>query len=232
MFYITISNGLLANGHRKRIGSALWEFMWLIDKVTKIDEKGMGWVLGGKPINLKDICDGVDEETISRNLDKLEKEGYIKKIRTPYGISIRVMKAKKRFGKNVESNRNHKNVESNRKNVESNKTVHKDRERIDTEPSSDEINLLIKSFEEINPACKTHYARPPQRNACKELIASYTFERVKSVIEKTLPKTNGLQFFPTITTPIQLNEKWVSLESSIRKYQSEKLSTKEKYPII
>jgi hypothetical protein len=53
MFYITVSNGLLKDDHRKRIGSAVWEFMWLIDKITRIDEDGKGWVLGGKPINSK-----------------------------------------------------------------------------------------------------------------------------------------------------------------------------------
>jgi len=89
------------------------------------------------------------------------------------------------------------------------------------EINSGEIVILIKSFEEINPACKKFYGRPPQRKACESLIKDYGFERVKNVIEKTLPKTNGLQFFPTITTPIQLQDKWVSLESAIRKYQSE-----------
>ena len=226
MFYITISNGLLSNGHRKRIGSAIWEFMWLIDKITKIDDKGMGWVLGGKPINLKDIVDGVDEDTISRNLDKLEKEGYIKKIRTPYGLSIRVMKAKKSFGKNAESIRNRKNAESLRENAVSNKTIHIDNSRIDTEQGSEEIEILIKSFETINPASKDFYGRPPQRKACKNLIDTYSFERVKNVIEKTLPKTNNMQFFPTITTPMQLRDKWAMLESAINKKKSEKLKNK------
>mgnify|MGYP001600622752 FL=1 len=91
----------------------------------------------------------------------------------------------------------------------------------DTEQSSGNVNLLIKEFENINPACKTYYARPPQRNACKGLISDYGFERVRSVIEKTLPRTNELQFFPTITTPIQLQEKWATLESAIKRYQSE-----------
>ena len=91
---------------------------------------------------------------------------------------------------------------------------------------------ILKSFEVVNPSCKNYYNRPPQRKACDDLIREYTLERVKQVIEKTLPKTNGLQFFPTITTPIQLLEKWTALESAVRKYQSEKLSTKEKYKII
>lgn len=101
-----------------------------------------------------------------------------------------------------------------------------------TETSSEEISVLIKSFEGLNPASKKFYGNKTQRKACGDLIVSYGFERVKMVIEKTLPKTNGLQYFPTITTPLQLFEKWISLESAIKKYQSEKISTKEKYKII
>lgn len=100
-FFITISNGLLKDGHRKRIGTAVWEFMWCIDKITKIDDSGVGWVLGGKPINLSELAKlmEVGEDTISLNLSKLEKEGYIEKTRTPYGLVIKVIHAKKRFGK-------------------------------------------------------------------------------------------------------------------------------------
>ncbi len=91
---------------------------------------------------------------------------------------------------------------------------------------------ILKSFEVINLSCKNYYNRPPQRQACDNLIKEYGIERVKTIIEKTLPKTNGLQFFPTITTPIQLLEKWTALESAVRKYQSEKITNKEKYKII
>ena len=72
------------------------------------------------------------------------------------------------------------------------------------------------------------YGIPIQRKACEDLLKSYGFERVIAVIEKTLPKTNGLQFFPTITTPTQLRDKWSSLESAIRKYKDQKDISKNK----
>lgn len=100
-----------------------------------------------------------------------------------------------------------------------------------TEHSSAEIVSVIDSFIKINPACKQFYGRPPQRKACQDLIETYGLDRVKLVIEKTLPRTNGLQYFPTITTPMQLRDKWVALESAIRKYQSEKVAVKEKYKV-
>ncbi len=102
MFYIQVSNGLLKGDHRKRMGEAVWEFMWCIDKITKIDEDGIGWVLGGKPINLKDLSGdmGFHFTTVSRNLNKLQKFGYLGLVHTPYGIRISINKAKKVFKKN------------------------------------------------------------------------------------------------------------------------------------
>jgi len=98
-FYIEITNNLLDPKHRKAIGSAIWEFMWCLDKITKIDDDHTGWVYAGKPINLVDIRSeiGITESKISKNLRKLERGGYIKLKKTPYGLIIGVARAKKRF---------------------------------------------------------------------------------------------------------------------------------------
>lgn len=78
---------------------------------------------------------------------------------------------------------------------------------------------LIKAFEAINPAVKSMYGNKTQRKACNDLIETYGFERVKSVIEKTLPRTNQMEYMPTITTPLQLFTKWSSLEAGILKFK-------------
>lgn len=97
-FYINVTNNLLEGRHIRAIGSAVWEFMWCLDKITKID-KGLGYVLGGRPIKLKEIADELEkaEVNISRNLHKLEKAGYLSLKTAPYGVLITVHKAKKRF---------------------------------------------------------------------------------------------------------------------------------------
>ena len=100
------------------------------------------------------------------------------------------------------------------------------------EQSSADIVLLIDKFSILNPACKRMYGNTTQRKVCKLLIETYGLERLKKIITETLPKTNGLQYFPTITTPLQLQDKFIALESAIRKYQSEHKNNKEKYPII
>lgn len=107
-------------------------------------------------------------------------------------------------------------------------------ERVATEAVAIESSLivsLIDSFRKFNPSAEKWYENKTQREACQDLIKMYTLDRVLIIVEKTLPKTNGLPYFPTITTPVQLRDKWVSLESAVRKYQSEKKVEKEKYKV-
>lgn len=88
------------------------------------------------------------------------------------------------------------------------------------ESDSKEIPLIFKEFESINPAVKRMYGNKTQRQACSDLIKTYTFERVINVIKETLLKTNKIEYMPTITTPLQLMDKWSSLEIGIIKLQS------------
>ncbi len=83
--------------------SCIWIYLWLLDKITKIDPvTGMGIVLGGEPIKVEDLALFGDRKTVMKILARLESEGYIKTTRTPYGKVIRVTKAKKSFGWKVE----------------------------------------------------------------------------------------------------------------------------------
>lgn len=225
MFYITISNGLLTPAHKKKMGSAVWEFMWCIDKVTKIDEDGVGWVLGGKPIKLHEIGMGHDNTT-SRNLTKLEEGHYIKVIRTPHGLSIRVNKAKKRFTKSSGSPKVvvHQKLESTTENSESltgnggsNKTVQLDTTSNNTEPAGGpgkEIAEVIKSFETVNPASSKWYANKTQRAAVERLLKRHGLEKLLKVVE-WLNTSNRTRYMPTITSPLQLEDKWATLEAAV-----------------
>lgn len=103
-----------------------------------------------------------------------------------------------------------------------------------TEQSSGHKNFstlgadVLKTFEVINPACKNFYGRPPQRKACDDLIETYGFDKVVAVVQNTLPRTNAIPYFPSITTPLQLFEKWATLESKIKQYQADKNITSNK----
>lgn len=120
-FGIYIQNDLLEPKHIEAMGIAVWLYMWLLDKMTSIDEKQVGHVLGNKPIKYEEIQEalGISADTYTRWMQTLEEAGYIKAIRTPAGISFRVFKAKKRFRKSAEGdsaqmrNRFRTNAESN-----------------------------------------------------------------------------------------------------------------------
>lgn len=233
MFYITISNGLLEDDHHEKMGSSVWLFMWFIDKVTKIDNRGFGLVLGGKPINFDEITN-IKRRTAQRYLARLKKEGYIEVKRTMRGVIVKVVKAKKRFGGDASKVAHHhvKSGASLVKSGASNKTVTIDRVvRQGSPPEADgkNVNLIMDEFFKINNNVKNYYKNINQRKAISDLIKAYGFDRVKTVVEKTLPKTNTLSFFPTITTPIQLQEKWASLESAVRKKQGELLNKPKVY---
>ncbi|MBP2638293.1 MAG: hypothetical protein H6Q72_4200 [Firmicutes bacterium] len=93
-----VSNGLITPDHHDKIGSALWEFLWLIDKTTADkEEDGVRWgkVLGGKPITANDIANdlGTHPETIKKNLRRLEEHGYIRSRRAPKGQVFDVRKS-------------------------------------------------------------------------------------------------------------------------------------------
>lgn len=106
-FFITVNNGLLEKKHYSAINEAVWLFMWLLDKMTIIDaEKGEGKVLGGKGIKFEEIEEafGISRSTYKRWVGILRDGGYISTIRTPYGLSFVVYKAKKVFGQRGSKN--------------------------------------------------------------------------------------------------------------------------------
>lgn len=234
MYYITVSNGLLDPKHREKISTAVWEFMWMLDKMTSYNEQGVGKVLGGKPIKLEEIADqlGVTKKTVSRNLNRLEKYGYIKRIRTPYGYSFRVYKAKKvfkrRVDKNVRSddregtkmsdlNRVDKNVRNKEDNTVDN--------TVKTTSSKAAINPLIELFREVNPTYENLFKNKTQRKALENLVKKFGKEKVEEII-KVLPITNSKIYAPTITTPYQLEKDLGKLMAYVKKEKSNKKGKK------
>lgn len=108
-YFITVKNGLLEPKHIKAMQvnsktSAIWCYLWFLDKITKIvetEEHGsLGVVLGGRPIKLQEIADDLDLDikTVRKMYHQLQEKGYIVNNRTPYGNIVSVTKAHKIFG--------------------------------------------------------------------------------------------------------------------------------------
>lgn len=101
-------SGLLEPEHYKKIGSAIWLFLWCISSTTKeLEEEGTVWgsVLGGRPMKLSEIAEyfGVNNKTVSRWLDALEQHEYIRVTRAARGLILSVRNSKKWTDKNVRS---------------------------------------------------------------------------------------------------------------------------------
>ena len=84
---LPVSRGILE--HKDRMGPAIWEFLWFIDKVTEDVPDGAGKfngiVLGGHPVSLAQIAGDLKEAVITtrRNVAALESAGYIIRQRLP-----------------------------------------------------------------------------------------------------------------------------------------------------
>ncbi|HEV8189474.1 MAG TPA: hypothetical protein VGP83_17095 [Pyrinomonadaceae bacterium] len=91
-YRIPISNGIFA--HRKRIGAAIWVFLWLIDKTTKeveaVDGESMdGLVFGGRPVTMSAVAGDLQMSIngVRDQLSQLLKGGYIRAIQHGAGIA-------------------------------------------------------------------------------------------------------------------------------------------------
>jgi len=101
-FYVW--SGLLAPEHRKRMGSAIWVYLWCLRRTTR-EKDGLGLVLGGSRIKQSRIARelGVTERTIGTDLARLRKHGYLQIRRIPYGLVITVFKSKRKLKRSEEN---------------------------------------------------------------------------------------------------------------------------------
>ncbi|GIO36237.1 phage-like element PBSX protein XkdB [Paenibacillus antibioticophila] len=93
-------SGILEHRHYKKIGSAIWLFLWCISSTTSEKEKdGIVWgiVLGNKPIKISELEEefGVSNRTIRSWIKTLEDNHYIRVTRAPYGLIFSVRNSKK-----------------------------------------------------------------------------------------------------------------------------------------
>ena len=80
---------------------------------------------------------------------------------------------------------------------------------------------VLRAFEVVDPKNKSYYANTTKRAACDFLIEEYGFKEVKKRIS-FLPQSNKLPYFPSITTPFQLKEKWVQLQNRVEQYKQKR----------
>lgn len=83
------------------------------------------------------------------------------------------------------------------------------------------INPFIEKFKQVNPSYKRLFANKTQRSALQRLIDEIGTDKLGRIIDY-LPKTNAKPYAPTITTPLQLEEKMGQLMAFVQKERNDK----------
>jgi len=75
-----------------------------------------------------------------------------------------------------------------------------------------ETNAIIELFKTVNPSYANLYKRISERKAVERLLKLHGREKLEKVIA-VLSQSNTERYAPTITTPIQLENKYAQLEA-------------------
>lgn len=188
-------SGLLEPEHYKKIGSALWLFLWCVSSTTKeIERDGITWgiVLGNKPLKRQELAEpfGVSERTVQRWLDDLEKHEYIKVTRAPYGYILTVKNSKKfhleRVDKNVQSNGDRTKMSSPEwtktsshvdKNVHSNKDITEINNTTNTIKEFDPVDLVAEKYIDLRTMQEGKVVYPTTKD----------YEAIAQIIARAVP---------------------------------------------
>ena len=160
--------------------------------------------------------------TVSRTISKLIKKGYVKS----YGIkegrhrTLKVcldprQKCPPTLDKNVQAaTTNLSNIDNKEDNKEENNII---QAKVAEATRVDPVSELITSFEAIDPKNKTYYGNKTQRMACKFLLDNYGADDVQemvSVLTEVYSSGQIPEYFPSITSPFELKEKWIKIKQA------------------
>ena len=89
-----------------------------------------------------------------------------------------------------------------------------------SERKDQDIFEIINLFKSINPSYEKFFKNRTQRAAAERLIKSQGKGQLVKIIN-ILNKTNGMNYAPTITTPLELEDKLGKLSSFLRRKKNE-----------
>lgn len=153
----------------------------------------------------------VEKNIVTENGNKISlNKDYEKWVELPKTVTRVTENGNKQLPKTVNTKDNIKTItkDISKETLHSKKTM------------ENQIPEVIKLFEAIDPKNKTYYGNKTQRAACAFLLSEYGFEEIEKRTT-VLPKTNTMPYFPNITTPCQLRDKWVTLNNQIERHKQE-----------
>lgn len=84
------------------------------------------------------------------------------------------------------------------------------------EEKKDPVNLIIDRFTPVNPHVSRLFANTTQRSSVQRMLKAHGLEKLSALVS-ILAQTNMLVFYPTITTPLQLEDKLGTLLALLAK---------------
>ena len=88
-----------------------------------------------------------------------------------------------------------------------------------------EIIDVIDNFKVVNPSYGKWYGNTTQRSAIERMLKIHGLPLILKVL-KIVPQTNRTAYLPTITSPVQLEDKWAQLEAGLKKRKSDAFNNK------
>lgn len=221
--FTRIANDLLEKFSKVKMSGTCWQVLMAILRKLYGFGKKEDWIEYSQLMKIT----GLNKSRVSHSIKRLCNYGIITQkrngIKQVLGINKNFTRVAQTRNSYIISNKSYTNMEQTVAQTRTTKETLKKytKETTANQDLHEDIVSIIETFSKINPACIRMYGNKTQRQACEDLIENFGLDRVLTVIEKTIPKTNTMQFFPTITTPLQLRDKWIALESAIKRYQSE-----------
>lgn len=226
--YVPIANELVEQLARLRINGEAMQVLWVIIRKT------YGYQKKEDAIALSQFClaTGLNKPAVCRALNKLKALNMIIQKDNAIAKSYRLNKdfdtwkplSKKITVIEKDNDVIEKDKKRYRKRVlqkkENNYT--KDTTRA-SQSDAGIIARVIASFEGVNPNYARWYANPPQRSAVDRLLVLHGLDTLARVIS-LLPKTNAKAYFPTVTTPVQLENEWARLESKLKQEKDKNIN--------
>lgn len=152
-----------------------------------------------------------NQDFVDTKRGKLSSDKYLEDLKTlPKGIQDIILK-----NKDFRSRAALEPLESIEieKEIDTEIVVEKEK---DTEKSK-QISEVIKALEKVDAKNKLYYGNKTQRKACEFIIQEYGFQEVLDMIAVIPSARLKIPYFPSVTTPCELRDKWVKIYEAVHR---------------
>lgn len=188
-------------------------------KQITMEENGMNyrytWINFKHLISEMPLLGIKQKASISERMSKIEKEGFIKTFRAPdRSLYVRLMPKIRDldFRRGVSINEQGVSQDEHEVLAQTNSTNNtSDNNNIinniaTQSVAGSDMQRLLDLFKEVNPSYARLFPNKNQRAALERIIKIHGIDKTEKII-KLLPASNRAQYAPTITTPIDLENK-------------------------